>query len=142
MYRFRAFSQFAEARKVLLPWKRMVTATAVRHGIIAQFTDLVMQTAVDQHPREADPLQLQAERLHSIEARLITEEAADLVFTEEADVRQLLVALQSVPQARHLVELLKTSRIPEPKQDVDGILTVALFRSPNCSPIQFLRHRQ
>src|ERR1035441_1224013 len=53
-----------------------------------------------------------------------------LVFTDEADVRQLLFTLQPVAQARQLVELLKTSQFPEPKQDVGGILTIALLRSP------------
>ena len=111
-------------------WKRMVTATAVKHGIFAQFTDPKMQGAPNQQHRRADPLQLQAARLHSIESRLRTEETQDLVFTDEADVRQLLFTLQPVAQARQLVELLKTSQFPEPKQDVGGILTIALLRSP------------
>jgi hypothetical protein len=100
-----------------------------KHGIFAQFTDPEMQTAVDQQQRRAGPLQFQAERLHSIETRLRTGEAEDLVFTDEADVRQLLFVLQPVAQARQLVELLKASELQEPKSNVDGNLTVALLRS-------------
>ena len=111
-------------------WKRMVTATAVKHGIFAQFTDPEMQTAVDQHPRKADPLQFQAERLHSIETRLRTEEAEDLIFPEEADVRQLLFVLQPVAQARQLVDLFKASQLPDPRANVGDNLTIALLRSP------------
>ena len=111
-------------------WKRMVTATAVKHGILAQFTNPEMQNALRQEQRIANPLQLQAARLHSIESRLRTEESGDLIFTDEADVRQLLFTLQPVAQARQLVELLKASQIPEPKANVDGTLTIALLRSP------------
>jgi len=111
-------------------WKRMVTMTAVRHGIFVQFTDPDMQTPLDRQERIANPLQLQAARLHSIESRLRTEESGDLIFTDEADVRQLLLILQPVAQARQLIELLKVSRLPEPKSNVDGTLTIALLRSP------------
>ena len=71
-------------------WKRMVTMTAVKHGIFAQFTDPEMQGALQQQQLFANPLQLRAARLHSIEIRLRTEDAADLIFTEEADVRLFL----------------------------------------------------
>ncbi len=111
-------------------WKRMVTATAVKHGILAQFTNPEMQNAQSQQHRGADPLQLQAARLHSIETRLRTEETQDLVFTDEADVRQLLFIFQPVAQARQFVELLTASQLPEPKSNVDGTLTIALLRSP------------
>jgi hypothetical protein len=111
-------------------WKRMVTMTAVRHGIFVQFTNPEMQNAPNQQDRRADPLQLQAARLHSIETRLRTEESGDLIFTDEADVRQLLFTLQPVAQARQLVELLKASQIPEMKANVDGTLTIDLLRSP------------
>ena len=111
-------------------WKRMVTKTAVQHGIFVQFTNPEMQTTHGLEQRNANPLQLQAARLHSIETRLRTEEAQDLIFTDEADVRQLLFILQPVAQARQLVELLKASPLPEPKANVDGTLTIALLRSP------------
>ncbi len=111
-------------------WKRMVTATAAKHGIFAQFTDPEMQIAQSQQHRRADPLQLQAARLHSIETRLRTEETQDLVFTDEADVHQLLFIFQPVAQARQFVELLTASQLPEPKSNVDGTLTIALLRSP------------
>jgi hypothetical protein len=111
-------------------WKRMVTATAIKHGIFAQFTNPEMQNALRQEQRIANPLQLQAARLHSIESRLRTEESGDLIFTDEADVRQLLFTLQPVAQARQSVELLKASQLPEPKANLDGTLTIALLRSP------------
>ena len=111
-------------------WKRMVTAAAAKHGILAQFTNPEMQNAQSQQHRRADPLQLQAARLHSIESRLRTEESGDLIFTDEADVRQLLFTLQPVVQTRQLVEALKASQIPEPKANVDGNLTIALLRTP------------
>ena len=111
-------------------WKRMVTATAVKHGIFAQFTNPEMQGALRQEQRIANPLQLQAARLHSIESRLRTEESGDLIFTDEADVRQLLFTLQPAAQARQLIELLKASQLPEPKSDVGGNLAIALLRTP------------
>jgi hypothetical protein len=111
-------------------WKRMVAKTALRHSIFAQFTDTEMQTALDQERRKANPLQLQAARLHSIQTRLSTEESGDLIFTNEADVRQLLFSLQPVAQARQLVELLKASQLPVPKANVGGTLTIALLRTP------------
>ncbi len=111
-------------------WKRMVAATAVKHGIFVQFMNPEMQTPLDQPQRDANQIQLQAARLHSIETRLRTEEAEDLIFTDEADVRQLLFTLQPVAQARQLFKLLKPSQIPEMRAIVDGTLTIALLRSP------------
>jgi hypothetical protein len=111
-------------------WKRKVAATAVKHGIFAQFTNPEMQNALQQEQRTANPLQLQAARLNSIESRLRAEESGDLIFTDEADVRQLLFSLQPVAQARQLIELLKASQLPEPKSDIGGKLTIALLRSP------------
>ena len=75
-------------------------------------------------------MQLQAARLHSIETRLRTEETQDLIFTDEADVRQLLFIFQPVAQGREFVELLKASPLQEPKANVDGALTITLLRSP------------
>ncbi len=111
-------------------WKRMVTATAVKYGILAQFTNPEMQNVLRQEQRTVNPLQLQAARLHSIESRLRTEESGDLILTDEADVRQLLFTLQPVAQARQLVELLKASQIPEPRSNVSGTVTIALLRTP------------
>lgn len=111
-------------------WKRLVAAAAVKHGIFAQFTDPDMQTPLDQQRRNANHLQLQAARLHSIETRLRTEETQDLVFTDEADVRQLLFTFQPVAQARQLIELLKASQFSEPKSNLGGNLTIAILRAP------------
>ncbi len=111
-------------------WKRMVAATAVKHGIFVQFTNPEMQYAPNHQQRTAEPMQLQAARLHSIETRLRTEETQGLIFTDEADVRQLLFIFQPVAQAREFVELLKASPLQEPKANVDGALTITLLRSP------------
>ena len=111
-------------------WKRMVTSTAVKHGIFVQFTDPEMQNAPNQQQRRAEPMQLQAARLYSIETRLRTEETQDLIFTDEADVRQLLCIFQPVAQAREFVELLTASQLPVPEANVDGNLTITLLRTP------------
>jgi hypothetical protein len=103
---------------------------AVKHGIYAQFTDPEMQGALHQEQLFANPLQLGAARLHSIETRLRTEETEDLIFTDEADTRLLLSCLQPVAQARQLVELLKASQHPEPQANVGDKLTIAFLRSP------------
>jgi hypothetical protein len=110
-------------------WKRMVTWCAIKHGIFAQFTDLEMQGAFYQEQLLADPLQLRALRLHSIETRLRTEETEDLIFTDETNARLLLSSLQPVAQSRELIETLKASQQPEPKADVGGDLTITLVRS-------------
>ncbi len=107
----------------------MVTMTAVKHGIFAQFTDPEMQGALQQQQLFANPLQLRAARLHSIEIRLRTEDAADLIFTEEADARLFLSSLQPAAQSRQLIEILKASQQPESKANVGGNLTIALVRS-------------
>jgi Large polyvalent protein-associated domain 7 len=111
-------------------WKRMVAATAVQHGMFVQFTNPEMQNALGHEQRIANPLQHHAARLHSIESRLRTEESGNLIFTDEADVRQLLFTLQPAAQARQLIELLKASQLPEPKSDVGGNLAIALLRTP------------
>jgi hypothetical protein len=111
-------------------WKRMVTMTAVKHGIFAQFTDPEMQGALHQQQLFANPLQLRAARLHSIETRLRTEEAADLIFTDEADARLLLSILQPAAQAQQLLDALRALQNPESKTNVGGDLTIALLRSP------------
>ncbi len=111
-------------------WKRMVTMCAIKHGIHAQFTNPEMQNTLRREQRIANPLQLQAARLHSTESRLRTEESGDLIFTGEADVRQLLFTLQPVAQARQFIELLTASQLPEPTLNVDGTLSIALLRAP------------
>jgi hypothetical protein len=113
----------------------MVTMTAVKHGIFAQFTDPEMQGALHQQQLFANPLQLRAVRLHSIEARLRTEEADNLIFTDEADARLLLSSLQSAAQSRQLLEILKASQQPEPKANVGGNMTIAIVRLPTGEPV-------
>ena len=115
-------------------WKRMVTWCAIKHGIFAQFTDPEMQGAFYQEQLLANPLQLRAVRLHSIETRLRTEETEDLIFTDETDARLLLSSVQSAAQSRQLLEILKASQQPEPKADVGGDLTIALVRSSTGQP--------
>jgi hypothetical protein len=109
-------------------WKRMVTMCAIKHGIFAQFTDPEMQGTFHQEQLLANPLQLRAVRLHSIETRLRTEETEDLIFTDETDARLLLSSLQPAAQSRQLLEILKASQQPEPKANV-GDLTIAFVRS-------------
>jgi hypothetical protein len=104
--------------------------TAVKHGIFAQFTDPEMQGALHQQQLFANPLQLRAARLHSIETRLRAEEVADLIFTDEADVRLLLSSLQPAAQAQQMLDVLKASQYPEPKANVGGNLTIALLKTP------------
>jgi hypothetical protein len=111
-------------------WKRMVTVTAVKHGIFAQFTDPEMQGALHQQQLFASPLQLRTARLHSIETRLRTEEADDLIFADEADARLLLSSLQPATHAQQLLDVLKAPHNPEPKANVGGNLTIALLRTP------------
>jgi hypothetical protein len=115
-------------------WKRMVTWCAIKHGIFAQFTDPEMQGAFYQEQLLANPLQLRAVRLHSIETRLRTEETEDLIFTDETDAHLLLSSLQPATQSRELIETLKASQQPEPKEDVGGDLTIALVQSSTGQP--------
>jgi hypothetical protein len=111
-------------------WKRMVTMCAVQHGIFVEFTDPEMQGALHHQQLFANPIQLQAARLHSIESRLKTEDADDLIFTDEADARLLLSSLQPAAQSRQLLEILKASQQPEPEANVGDKLTIALLRTP------------
>jgi hypothetical protein len=111
-------------------WKRMVTMTAVKHGVFAQFTDPEMQGALHQQQLFANPLQLRAARLHSIETRLRTEEVDDLIFADEADARLLLSCLQPAAHSQQLLEILKTSQHPEPKANLGDDLTITLLRTP------------
>jgi hypothetical protein len=115
-------------------WKRMVTWCAIRHGIFAQFTDPEMEGAFHQEQLLANPLQLRAARLHSIETRLRTEETEHLIFTDETDARLLLSSLQPAAQSRQILEILKASQQPEPKADIGGDLTIALVRSSTGQP--------
>jgi hypothetical protein len=115
-------------------WKRMVTMCAIKHGIFAQFTDPEMQGAFRQEQLFANPLQLRAVRMHSIETRLRTEETEDLIFTDEADARLVLSSLQPAAQSRQVIEILKASQQPEPKANVGGNLTIALVRSSTGQP--------
>ena len=115
-------------------WKRMVTMCAIKHGIFAQFTDPEMQGTFHQEQLLANPLQLRAVRLHSIETRLRTEETEDLIFTDETDARLLLSSLEPAAQSRQLLEILKASQQPEPKANVGGSLTIALVRSSTGQP--------
>jgi len=80
-----------------------------------------MRDAFHQHSLLANPLRLHTARLHLIETMLRYEEAEDLVFPDEADVRLLLSSLQPVAQAQQLVEVLKASQQPEPKASVASI---------------------
>jgi hypothetical protein len=115
-------------------WKRMVTMCAIKHGIFAQFTDPEMQGAFHQEQLLANPLQLRAVRMHSIETRLRTEETNDLIFTDETDALLLLSSLQPAAQSRQLIETLKASQQPDPKANVGGNLTIALVRSSTGQP--------
>ncbi len=115
-------------------WKRMVTWCAIKHGIFAQFTDPEMEGAFHQEQLLANPLQLRAVRLHSIETRLRTEETEDLIFTDETDARLLLSTLQPAAHSRELLEILKASQQPEPKANVGDNLTIALVRSSTGQP--------
>jgi hypothetical protein len=108
----------------------MVTWCAIRHGIFVQFTNPEMQGAFYQEQLLANPLQLRALRLHSIEVRLRTEDAEELIFTDEADALLLLSSLQTVAHAQQLLDTLKTSQNTEPKANVGGNLTIGLLRTP------------
>jgi hypothetical protein len=110
-------------------WKRMVTMCAIKHGIFAQFTDPEMQGAFHQEQLLANPLQLRAVRLHSIETRLRTKETEDLIFADESDARLLLSSFQPAVQSRQLLEILQVSQQPEPRANVGGNLTITLVRS-------------
>ena len=77
-----------------------------------------------------DAKQIARARLHSIETRLRTVKAGNLIFTDEADARLLLSSLQPAAHAQQLLDALKASHNPEPKANVGGDLTIALLKSP------------
>jgi hypothetical protein len=108
----------------------LVTWCAIKHGIFVQFTDPEMQGAFYQEQLLANPLQLRAVRLHSIETRLRTEDAEDLIFTDEADARLLLSSLQPAAQARQLLDALEASQHPQPVANIEDKLTIAHLRTP------------
>jgi hypothetical protein len=109
-------------------WKRTVARAAVQYGIFVQFTDPEMENALDREKQTANPLQVRAARLHSIETRLRTDEAENLVFTDETEVQELLSCLQPVAHAHRLLEVLKTSQAPGAKANVGGNLTLAILK--------------
>jgi hypothetical protein len=108
----------------------LVTWCAIKHGIFVQFTDPEMQGAFYQGQLLANPLQLRVVRLHSIETRLRTEDAEDLIFTDEADARLLLSSLQPAAQARQLLDALEASQHPQPVANIEDKLTIAHLRTP------------
>ena len=107
--------------------KRAVARAAVQYGIFVEFTDPDMQHALDWERQMANPLQLRAARLHSIETRLRTDEADDLLFTDETEVQELLCCLQPAAHAHQMLEILKTSEAPDPKVNVAGNLTLTIL---------------
>ncbi len=111
-------------------WKQAVARAAVQYGIFVQFTDPDMQHTLDWEKQMASPLQLRAARLHSIETRLRTDEAEDLVFTDETEVQELLSCLQPAAHAHRVLEVLKTSQAPDAKANVGGNLTLAILKGP------------
>lgn len=111
-------------------WKQAVASAAVQYGIFVQFTDPEMQNALDRKKQAANPLQVRAARLHSIETRLRTDETDDLVFTDEAEVQELLSCLQPVAHAHRVLEVLKSSQAPDAKANVGGNLTLAVLKGP------------
>jgi hypothetical protein len=115
-------------------WKRQVVKVAVQNGIHVEFTDPEMRDALHQQQLFANSLQLRATRLHTIETRLRTEEAEDLIFTDETDAHLLLSSLQPAAQSRQLLEILEASQQPGPKANVGGKLTIALVRSSTGQP--------
>jgi hypothetical protein len=111
-------------------WKQAVARAAVQYGIFVQFTDPEMENALDREKQTANPLQVRAARLHSVETRLRTDEAEDLVFTDETEVQELLSCLQPVAHAHRVLEVLKTSQAPDAKANVGGNLTLAILKGP------------
>jgi len=111
-------------------WKQAVARAAVQYGIFVQFTDPDMQRALDWERQMANPLQLRAARLHSIETRLRTDEADDLLFTDETEVQELLCCLQPAAHAHQMLEILKTSEAPDPKVNVAENLTLTILATP------------
>jgi hypothetical protein len=112
-------------------WKRQVVKVAVQNGIFVEFTDPEMRDALYQHQLLANPLQIKAARLHSLETRLQNEETSELLFTNETDVQMLLSCLQPATHSQQLLQILKRSQEPEPKANVGGNLTVAVIKTPD-----------
>jgi hypothetical protein len=112
------------------PWKRTVARAAVQNGIFVQFTDPEMQSALDREKQTANPLQVRAVWLHSIETRLRTDEADELLFTDEAEVQELLSCLQPAAHAHRMLEILKTSQDRDPKANVGSNCTVTVLKTP------------
>ena len=108
-------------------WKRAVARAAVQYGIFVEFTDPDMQHALDSERQMANPLQIRAARLHSIETRLRTDEADDLAFADEAEVLELLSCLQPAAHAQQMLEVLKASQAPDAKVNVGGNLTLTIL---------------
>lgn len=113
-------------------WKQAVARAAVQYGIFVQFTDPDMQHALDWQKQMANPLQLRAARLHSIETRLRTDEVDDLVFTDETEVQELLSCLQPAAHVHRMLEVLKASHAPDAKANVSGKLTLTILKAPQC----------
>jgi hypothetical protein len=111
-------------------WKQAVARAAVQYGIFVQFTDQDMQHGLDLERRMANPLQLRAARLHSVETRLRTDESVDLVFTDETEVQELLSCLQPAAHAHRMLEVLKASQVPDAKANVGGNLTLTILKTP------------
>jgi hypothetical protein len=111
-------------------WKQAVAKAAVQYGIFVQFTDPDMQHALDWQKQMANPLQLRAAQLHSIETRLRTDEVDDLVFTDETEVQELLSCLQPAAHVHRMLEVLKASHAPDAKANVSGKLTLTILKAP------------
>jgi hypothetical protein len=107
-----------------------VVKVAVQSGIFVEFTDPEMRDALYQHQLVANPLQIKATRLHSLETRLQSEGTNEMLFTNEADLQMLLSCLQPAAHSQQLLQILKSSQEPEPKANIGGNLTVAVINTP------------
>jgi hypothetical protein len=112
-------------------WKRQVVKVAIENGIFVEFTDPEMRDALHQHQLVANPLQIKAARLHSLETRLQSEKTNEMLFTNETDVHLLLSCLQPATHSQQVLQILKASQEPEPKANVGGNLTVAVTKTPD-----------
>jgi hypothetical protein len=99
--------------------------------IFVEFTDPEMRDALYQHQLLANPFQIKATPLHSLETRLQSEGTYEILFTKEADVHLLLSCLQPAAHSQQLLQILKTSQEPEPKANIGGNLTVAVVKTPD-----------
>jgi hypothetical protein len=97
--------------------------------IFVEFTDPEMRDALYQHQLLANPFQIKATPLHSLETRLQSEGTYEILFTKEADVHLLLSCLQPAAHSQQLLQILKTSQEPEPKANIGGNLTVAVIKT-------------